>query len=157
MVRIVVFLAPFPLPSRLRSGVLQAFGASIGKCAVIRHGVNVAFPWRFSAGDHVWLGEGVRILNLANVSLGDNVCLSQEAFLCTGSHDHRREDFALVCKPITVGSQVWVAARAFVGPGVVLGDGCVVGACAVVMRDVSAGAVVYGNPARPRERAREEA
>jgi len=148
-VRIPVFLCPIPLPGWLRAGVLRAFGARVGRGVVIRPGVAISFPWRFSCGDHVWIGEGVRILSLGPVAIGSHVCISQEAFLCTGSHDHRSPGFDLVVRPIAVGEGSWIAARAFVGPGVSVGTGAVVAAGAVVVRDVRDGEVVGGNPARP--------
>lgn len=140
------------MPSGLRVALLRAFGAKIGKRAVVRAGVNLSFPWRFEAGDDVWIGEEAMILSLAPVKLGSNVCLSQRCFLCTGSHDHRKETFDLVVKPVTIASGCWVAAGAFVGPGVELGPGTVVGAGSVVLRSHSGGVVLRGNPAQPEPR-----
>jgi putative colanic acid biosynthesis acetyltransferase WcaF len=98
-------------------------------------------------GDYVWLGEGVWILSLDRVRIDSNVCVSQQAYLCTGSHDYKSESFNLITRPITVLSGSWVAARAFVAPGVTIGPNAVVAAGAVVTRDVAAGLVVRGNPA----------
>jgi putative colanic acid biosynthesis acetyltransferase WcaF len=148
LVKAPVFLFPIPLPSRLRAAILRAFGARLGEGVVIRTGVDISFPWRFTTGDHVWLGERVRLLTLGPISLGSHVCISQEAFLCTGSHDHRTPGFNLIVKPITVEDECWIAARAFVGPGVTVATGAVVAAGAVVVKDVARGAVVAGNPAR---------
>ena len=69
---------------------------------VIRANVNISFPWRLTVGNHVWIGEDVGILSLADVVIEDNVCISQRAYLCTGSHDYHREDFKLITRPITV-------------------------------------------------------
>lgn len=76
-----------------------------------------------------------------------NACISQRAYLCTGSHDYRREDFKLVTRPITVRAGSWIAAAAFIAPGVVIGTGAVVAAGSVVTRDVPPNALVCGNPA----------
>ncbi|HEY9011011.1 MAG TPA: hypothetical protein VIN06_08325, partial [Devosia sp.] len=97
------FLNPFPWPSALRTTLLRFFGAKLGQGVVVRSGANITFPWRFTTGDHVWIGEDVLVLSLAPVTLGSNVCLSQRAFLCSGSHAWRRETFDLRTRPIVVG------------------------------------------------------
>jgi len=141
-VRCLFFQNPLPWPSAWRAGLLRAFGAKIGVGAVIRANVNISQPWRLTLGDHVWIGEDVGILSLAQVSIGSNVCISQRAYLCTGSHDFRREDFALKVAPITVGDGSWIAAMSFIGPGVEIGPGAVVSAGSVVFKNVPAGSFV---------------
>jgi putative colanic acid biosynthesis acetyltransferase WcaF len=148
LVRTLFFDTPWPWPSRLKVACLRWFGARVGTGVVIRSQVKVSFPWRLDIGDDVWLGDGVWILSLAPVTIGRNVCLSQRSYLCTGSHDFRRETFDLITKPITIGESSWVAAGAFVGPGVSVGAGSVVAAGSVVMEDVAPGYLVRGNPAR---------
>ena len=126
MVRSLFFAPWFPLPSAWKVAWLRVFGAKIGRGVVIRSRVNITFPWKFMCGDHVWIGDEVMILSLAEVAIGSNVCVSQRAFLCTGSHRFGRETFDLVTKPITVGDGCWIAAQAFVGPGVDLPPGTLV-------------------------------
>jgi putative colanic acid biosynthesis acetyltransferase WcaF len=146
-VRWVFFLNPVPWPSALRVALLRAFGAKIGERVVIRANVNITFPWRFQTGDDVWLGEEVLILSLAPVVLKSSVCISQRAFLCTGSHNFRAENFDLITKPITIRAGSWVAAQAFVGPGVEIGEGSMVAAGSVVSENVPPKSLVRGNPA----------
>jgi putative colanic acid biosynthesis acetyltransferase WcaF len=137
-----------PLPGTpWRKALLRTFGARLGAGGRIKPGLLVTFPWRLSIGDHCWLGEQLWIDNLAPVSLGDRVCLSQGAYLCTGNHDFRSPGFELRLGPITVGSNAWIAARAVLAPGCVIGTGAVVGLGAVVSGSVPAGAIVRGNPA----------
>src|SRR5947207_3559368 len=126
---------------------LRSFGEKIGKGVVIRANVNISFPWRLTIGDHVWIGEDVGILSLAPVTIGSNVCISQRAYLCTGSHDFRREDFKLKTAPVTVGDGTWIAALSFIAPGVKIGGSAVVSAGSVVLNNVLAGSFVRGNPA----------
>jgi len=115
-----------PWPNSLRAALLRAFGAAVGQGCVFRPGVRITFPWRLALGDHVWLGEGAWLLNLAPIHIADHVCISQEAFLCTGSHDFSVESFPLVTAPIHVGPHSWIAARAFVPPGAVIPAGTMV-------------------------------
>ncbi len=145
--RALFFLNPIPWPSALRVALLRAFGATIGEGVVVRAGVNITFPWRLRTGDHVWFGEEVLVLSLAEVSIESHVCLSQRAFLCTGSHDFRSPGFNLVTKPITIRRSCWVAAQAFIAPGVEIGEGSMVAAGSVVLKDVPPQALVQGNPA----------
>jgi putative colanic acid biosynthesis acetyltransferase WcaF len=146
LTRGLFFQNPLPWPSSLRVSLLRAFDAKIGRGVVIRENVNISMPWRVTIGDHVWVGEDVGILSLAQVTIGSHVCISQRAYLCTGSHDYRREDFKLVTRPITLHDGSWVAAAAFVGPGVTIGSGAVIAAGSVVMKDVPANSFVAGNP-----------
>ena len=147
VVRSLLFAPWFPVPSGLKAAALRLFGARVGRGVVIRGRVNITFPWRVEIGDHVWIGEEVMILSLGKVRIGSHTCISQRAFLCTGSHNHRKETFDLVVKPVTVGESCWIGAQAFVGPGVKVGKGATMGAGAVVVRDVKAGTIVGGNPA----------
>jgi putative colanic acid biosynthesis acetyltransferase WcaF len=135
------------MPSGIRVFWLRVFGARIGRAAVVRAGVNISFPWRLEMGDHVWLGEEVMILSLGKVSIGSHCCISQRAFLCTGSHDHRSPGFDLIVRGITIEAGSWIGAQAWVGPGVKVGSGSVVAAGAVVTHDVAPGRLIVGNPA----------
>jgi putative colanic acid biosynthesis acetyltransferase WcaF len=99
-------------------------------------------------GDHSCLSEGVECYSVDRITVGDQAVVSQGAFLCCASHDISSPIMELTYAPIVIESQVWVAARAFVGPGVTVGEGAVVGACAVVTKDVEPWTVVAGNPAR---------
>ena len=126
VVRSLLFAPWFPVPSALKVAALRIFGAKIGAGVVIRSRVNITMPWRFECGDQVWIGDEVQILSLARVRIGSNVCISQRAFLCTGSHDFRKESFDLITEPIEIADSCWVAAQAFVGPGAVVPAGTMV-------------------------------
>lgn len=147
MAKCLFFLNPVPWPSAIRVALLRAFGATIGEGVVVRAGVNITFPWRLRVGDFVWFGEEVLVLSLAEVVIESHVCLSQRAFLCTGSHDFRSPGFNLVTKPITIRRSCWVAAQAFIAPGVEIGEGSMVAAGSVVLKDVPPQSFVQGNPA----------
>lgn len=131
----------------LRAFWLRLFGARVGRGVNLKPRLRVKFPWRLEVGDHCWLGEGVWIDNLAPVILGENCCVSQGAYLCTGSHDWSRNDFALKTEPIALHGQCWVGAKAVVGPGVTLGRGAVLGLGSVAMADLDPWSIYLGNPA----------
>ena len=129
MVRSLLFAPWFPIPSRIKVSALRAFGAEVGNGVVIRSRVNITFPWRFACGDDVWIGDEVYILSLAQVTLGSDVCLSQRSIVCTGSHAFKKETFDLITSPIVIGNSSWIAAGAFIGPGVSLPPATMVKAC----------------------------
>lgn len=106
--------------------LLRAFGATIGDGVVVKPGVRVKFPWRLVVGDHCWIGERAWIDNLAEIRLDDHVCISQGAYLCTGSHDWSADTFDLIVKPIHLESHVWIGAAANLAPGTVVEEGAVV-------------------------------
>lgn len=132
------------LPPALRVKILRAFGASIGPRTLVRDGVRVHWPWKLTVGADCWIGVDAWILNLEPVTIGDDCCISQQALLCTGSHQRHSRTFEFDNAPIIIGSKVWVATRATVLRGVTIGDNALVAAGAVVSADVPAGAVVMG-------------
>jgi putative colanic acid biosynthesis acetyltransferase WcaF len=147
IVRCVFFQNPCPWGSAFRSALLRSFGAKIGKGVGIGSNVNISFPWRLVVGDHVWIGDDVGILSLAPVTIESNICVARRSFLCTGSHDFRREDFKLKVAPILVRTGSWIAIGSLILPGVTIGEGAVVSAGSVVLRDVPPNCLVRGNPA----------
>jgi len=148
MTRSLLFSTWFPIPSRIKVAVLRLFGARVGVGVVIRGRVNITFPWKLEIGDHVWIGDETLILSLAEVKIGSSVCLSQRAFLCTGSHDHTKAAFNLTTKPIVIEDGCWVGAQAFIGPGVTLKQNTVCAAGAVVVKDAGPDELIGGNPAK---------
>jgi len=136
------------LPARLRPVILRAFGATVGERVLIRRGVRVHWPWKLVVGDDVWIGEGAWLLNLEPIRLGSDVCVSQEALLCTGSHDRRSPTFEFDNAPITVEDGAWVAARAVVLRGVTVGRGATVGAGAVASHDLAPEALLGSTDVR---------
>ena len=137
-----LFLEHWWCPPSVRARVLRAFGAQIGVNTFIRHRVRIHWPWKLSIGDNSWIGDSVWILNLEPVKIGANTCISQDVFLCTGSHNSKVSTFEFDNAPITIGDGVWVAARASVLRGVTIGDNATVGATALVVKDVAPGEVV---------------
>ncbi len=131
-----------------RRAVLRCFGASVGKHVNTYASTRICFPWNLTVGDWSAIGEDVFIYNLGAVTIGSKATISHRTHLCAGTHDYRNPNLPLLKPPITIGDQAWICADAFVGPGVTVGKGAIVGARAVAMRDVPAWTVVVGNPAR---------
>ena len=118
------------LPGSLhRVWLLRLFGAHLGVGVVVKPHFRVKFPWRLTVGDYVWLGESVWIDNLAPVTIGSHVCISQGAYVCTGSHDWRKSSFDLIVRPVSIGDHVWICAKASLAPGTVVGEGAVLCFC----------------------------
>lgn len=130
--------------SRWRGWLLSLFGARIGSGVVIKPNVRVKFPWRLSIGDFSWIGEDVWIDNLDLVEIGSHACVSQGAYLCTGSHDWSKETFDLITRPIRVGDHAWVGARAVLAPGTVLQKGGIVVLGGVASGSLDAWTVHHG-------------
>ncbi len=134
--------------SAVRRVLLRLFGASVGAGVVIKPGVRVKYPWLLSVGNSSWIGEDVWIDNLTPVTIGNHVCLSQGAYLCTGNHDWSDPAFGLVVKPITLRDGSWVGAKSMLCPGVTIGEYGVAAAGSVVSSDIPAYEIHVGNPAR---------
>lgn len=139
-------LCPFKF-SALKCAILRLFGARVGQGIVIKPGVRITFPWKLSLGDHVWLGEECWLLNLAPISIGSHVCISQRAFLCTGSHNYKSPAFDLIITLIRVERGAWIGAGAWIGPGVKISSHAVLTACSVATKDLEPFGVYQGNPA----------
>lgn len=131
-----------------RNLLLRLFGARIARGVRIYPSACIHQPWNLAIGPRTTVGWNATLYALGPLCIGADSVISQGAHLCAGNHDHRDPGFVLIKAPLTVGDGVWIAAEAFIGPGVVVGDRAVVGARAVVMRPVPAAAVVAGNPAQ---------
>ena len=128
--------------------VLRVFGARVGPRVRVRPTARIEMPWNVELGEAAIVGDYAILYSLGKITIGSFSVISQYAHLCAGTHDHTRRPFPLVCHPITIGREAWVAADAFVGPGVTVGDRSIVGARASVFKDVPPDVIVGGNPAR---------
>jgi putative colanic acid biosynthesis acetyltransferase WcaF len=147
VISLVLFqLCPFSF-SALKRVVLRAFGASIGRNTTIKPQVKITFPWKLTVGDHVWLGEECWLLNLERMVIGNNVCISQRAFLCTGNHNYKKFTFDLITQPIKLEDGVWIGAGCWVGPGVTVGSHAVLTVGSVATKNLAANGIYQGNPA----------
>jgi putative colanic acid biosynthesis acetyltransferase WcaF len=128
--------------------ILRGFGARLGKGVMIHPSCRIWAPWNLVMGDDSSLSFDVDCYNVDMVTIGAHVSVSQYVLLCTASHDLEDPDRKLVTAPVTLQDASWIFARAYIGPGVTIGEGAVVAACAVVAKAVPPWTVVAGNPAK---------
>lgn len=146
----LLFFRPFSLPQLnfWRLFLLRLFGAKIGSGSKVHSSARFWAPWNLEIGQRTVIGPSSECYNPDKIILGNKVSVSQNAYLCTASHDITKKEHPLITEPICIGDYAWIAAGAFVAMGVTVGEGGVVGARAVVIKDVAPWAVVAGNPAR---------
>lgn len=132
-----------------RRWLLKAFGAQIGTNVLIRPSAKITYPWKVKIGDHSWIGDDVTLYSLGNITIGNNVVISQKSYLCSASHDYRSPSFDIYASDVTIEDEAWVATDVYVGPGVTIRRGAVIGARSSVFGDMPAGMICFGSPARP--------
>ena len=110
--------------------------------------VRIWAPWFLTMKEGACIDDRVNLYNVNMVTLEEYATISQESFICPGTHDIKSPGHEMISWPIVIGVHAWVAVRAFVGPGVKIGDYAVVGAGAAVFKDVEPWTVVGGNPAK---------
>lgn len=134
---------------RWRNWLLRVFGAKVHKSARVRSTVTIEIPWNLSVGAQSVVGDRVILYCLGPIDIGARVTISQYSHLCAGTHDYTRLDMPLLRPAIVIEDDVWLAAEVFVGPGVRVGGGTIVGARGVVVSDLPSWKVCVGFPARP--------
>lgn len=139
-------------PYGIKRALLRCYGAHIGKNVVIKPCVNIKYPWRLEIGDNSWIGEGVWIDNIAEVTIGKNCCISQGALLICGNHDYTKETFDLQIGDITIEDSAWIGAKAIVCPGIKMGEASVLTAGSVATKDLSPNTIYQGNPATEKKK-----
>jgi putative colanic acid biosynthesis acetyltransferase WcaF len=129
-------------PNRLRCAILRWFGADIGDGVLIKHRVTIQWPWKLSIGDNSWIGTGTELYNIDTIVIGSDVAISQHAYLCTGSHDRKSPTFEFDNGPIVIENGAWLCARTTVLRGVTVGANSIIGATALISRDVKPDSIV---------------
>jgi putative colanic acid biosynthesis acetyltransferase WcaF len=146
VVSLILFrFCPFSF-SPLKRTVLRIFGTLVEIGVTIKPQIKIAFPWKQMIGDHVWLGEEYCLLDLERIIIGNNLCISQCAFLCTGGQNYKAPLFDFVVKPIIVEEGSWICASAWFGPGVTVETHAVLMARSVASSNFEPYGVYRGNP-----------
>jgi putative colanic acid biosynthesis acetyltransferase WcaF len=147
LTNVVFFINPLITGSAMKIILLRAFGATVGQGVVIKPSVNIKYPWKLSIGNYSWIGERVWIDNLANVTIGNNTCISQGALLLTGNHNYKRTSFDLMLGPIVLEDGVWIGAKSIVCSGVTCFSHAVLSVQSVATANMDAYCIYQGNPA----------
>lgn len=149
----IVYLSLFrlsPVPFHgWRSFLLRTFGARVGESVHVYPKVKIWAPWNLDLADQCGIANEAILYSQAKISIGYRSTISQGVHLCAGTHDYTKPGFPTITKPIAIGDYSWVAAEAFVHPGVIIGEGCVIGARSVVTRDMPEWMVCSGHPCEP--------
>lgn len=147
LARPIFAFTPRPLWG-VRNSLLRLFGAKVGRNVHIFPSARISMPWNIEIGDCVAVGDRVNLYALGLIHIGARATVSQGAHLCSATHDINQPSRPLITLPVTIGEDSWVCADAFISPGVTVGGGAIIGARAVVVKDVPINAIVGGNPAR---------
>lgn len=139
---------PKPL-NRWRLFWLRIFGATIHGLPFVHQRAHIALPWNLTLHHRACLGDRANAYSLGEIEIGEGATVAQEAYLCAGTHDFRDPALPLQTGRIAIQAHAFIGARAFILPGVTVGERAIVGACSVVTKDVPAATRVAGNPARP--------
>ena len=146
-VGVLMFLSP-RVAFSYRACLLRCFGAKLGKGVHIYRTARIAIPFNLEVGDRSTIGDHAEIYNLGKVVIGSRTTISQRAHLCAGTHDYNDPSLPMLKLGIMIGDDAWICTDAFVGPGVNIGNGSIVGARAVAVKSVPPWKIVAGNPAK---------
>ncbi len=117
-----------------RNFVLKIWGSKIQSGVRIYPTVKIWSPKNLVMKKGSSIGPRAYIYNQGNVEIGEYSIISQDVTICASTHNYKRYDHPLVLKNITIGKRVWVCAESFIGPGVTLNDGCILGARGVAKK-----------------------
>lgn len=141
-----------PTPRHLfkwRNFIYRLFGAKIGKGVRISSSAKLYYPWNIKIGNYCWIGDNCNLYSIDIIEIGNNVALAHNIFVSTASHDTNSLTFETIRKPVKICDEVWIAGNAFISMGVTISKGAVIGACAVVTKDMPEGYICLGFPAKP--------
>ena len=141
-------LSPKPMHS-WRAFILRMFGARVGRGAHVYPLVDIWAPWNLVLGEECVVANGVTLYAQDKITVGRRAVVSQGSYICTGTHDYTQPGFPLLTRPIVIGDHAWIATQSFVHPGIIISEGCVVGARSVVTKNMPAWMVCTGHPCVP--------
>ena len=128
--------------------ILKVFGATISGIPFVHSTVKIQIPWHLTMKHRSCLGDRSNAYSLGKIEILEGATVAQEAYLCTGTHDFKDPSLQLITKPITIGKNSFIGARAMILPGISIGEQAIVGAMSVVSKDVPGHQIIAGNPAK---------
>ncbi|WP_435234242.1 putative colanic acid biosynthesis acetyltransferase [Psychromonas sp. PT13] len=144
----ILFFKYSPVPFfSYRRLLINIFGGSIAKNVNIYPTTKIWLPSNLIMEQGSTLGPNVNVYNQGLISIGENSIISQGVHICSSTHDYEDSLHPLILAPIEIGHNVWVCADAFIGPNVIIKDGAVIGARAVLVKSTEYWSVYAGNPA----------
>ena len=147
LISVLFFENSFFTSIKVKRFLLRLFGCRLGLGLIIKPNVKIKYPWKLYIGNNCWLGEYCWIDNLAEVTLENNVCISQGAYLLCGNHDFTKTAFDLMIKPIKIRNGAWVGAKSVVCPGVILNEFSILSVSSIATSNLEAYGIYQGNPA----------
>ena len=131
-----------------RSSILRLFGAQVEDTVFVYPSCEIWDPRNLKLKKNATIDQGVKIFNVAFVSIGENSIISRDATICTASHNYQSENFELITKPVMIQDNAWICMEAFVAPGVTIKAFGVALARSVVLKDIEESEIHKGNPAK---------
>lgn len=132
-----------------RNRILSIFGAKIHGTPYVAPSAKIKKPWNLVLEDRACIGPDVDIYNLGIVAIGLRSTVSQQTYICNGSHDLSLSTLPLITSEIVIGDDVFIGARVLILLGVKINNGAVVGAGSVVSKDIPEWMICAGNPCKP--------
>ena len=129
--------------------LLRIFGAKIGKGVKIRSSAKITYPWNVTIGNYTWIGDDCVLYSLGEIKIGSNAVISHRSYINTGSHVYDKPTFDIFSKPVIIGDECWITTDVYIAEGVSIGNGTIVGARSSVFKDMPAGMICVGSPAKP--------
>ena len=127
---------------------MRLFGTKIFGTPFVHPKARIQIPWHLTMHHRACLGERANVYSLGEIEIFEGATVSQESYLCAGSHDISDKNFRLITNRISIGANSFLGVRSMVLPGVKIGNNAVVGAQAVVTKDIAQDDIVAGNPAQ---------
>lgn len=130
---------------------MNLFGGNVDPTCHIYGTARIWYPPNLKMGRAATLGPNVECYSMGHIDIGAYSIISQGSYLCTGTHDINNSNFQIGARPIEIGPNAWIAAQAFVGPGVRIGEGAVLSARGAAFTDLEPWTVYQGNPAKAKK------